>query len=126
MKRLWLGLSILLFLLAGGLAIHTGLHNIHNDISRDLQQAATAATHQQWDNALRLARTATARWQRHHRFTAAFSDHTPMDTMDSLFAQLPIFAEKKEDPHFAAACMELSVYARALAESHALSWWNFL
>lgn len=126
MKRLWLGLSILLFLLAGGLAIHTGLHNIHNDISRDLQQAATAATHQQWDNALHLARTATARWQRHHRFTAAFSDHNPMDTMDALFAQLPIFAEQKKDPHFAATCMELSVYAKALAESHALSWWNFL
>ena len=126
MKRLWLGLFILIFLLLGGLIIHTGLHRIHHSISTDLEQAAQAAAQQQWDSALHLARTATDRWQRYHRFTAAFSDHTPMDTMDALFVQLPIFAEKKEDPHFAAACRELSFYARALAESHTLSWWNFL
>ena len=126
MKRLWLGRLILLFLLVGSLLVQILLFRVHSDISRDLEQAALAAMSQDWASSLSLARTALSRWQRWHHFTAAFADHNPMDELDSLFAQLPVYAQNREDPHFAATCKELSFLAKAMAESHKLSWWNFL
>ena len=79
MKRLWLGILILLFLLVGSLLVQILLFRVHNDISQDLEQAALAAMSQDWTSSLSLARTALSRWQRWHHFTAAFADHTPMD-----------------------------------------------
>ena len=126
MKRLWLGILILLFLLVGSLLVQILLFRVHSDISHDLEQASLAAMSQDWASSLSLARTALSRWQRWHHFTAAFADHNPMDELDSLFAQLPVYAQNREDPHFAATCKELSFLAKAMAESHKLSWWNFL
>ncbi len=126
MKRLWIGLILIALLLAGGYFIRTALLNIHASISDELEQAATAALQEDWPTALRLARYASGRWQQYHRFTAAFSDHSPMDEMDRLFSQLAAFAQQRENPHFSATCKELSVLARAFAESHRLSWWNLL
>lgn len=126
MKRFWLGFLILTMLLAGSLLIHTALYRIHTSISADLEQAALSALQKNWDDALRHARTATNRWQRYHRFTAAFADHTPMDEVDGLFSQLPVHAQQREDPHFAATCNELFVLTSAIAQSHGLNWWNLL
>lgn len=126
MKRLWLGILILLLLLVSSLVIQILLFRVHSDISRDLEQAANRAMVQDWSSAFSLARTAIGRWQRWHHFTAAFADHSPMDELDSLFSQLSVFSQQREDPHFAATCKELSFLAKAMAESQKLSWWNFL
>ena len=126
MKRFWFGLLILALLYAGSLLIHHSLRFIHEPISQDLEQAAHAALQEDWSTALNMARRASARWYQFHRFTAAFADHTPMDELDQLFAQLPVFAQERENPHFSATCLELSTLARAMAESQGLSWWNLL
>lgn len=126
MKRLWLGLLILVLLLAGSILIQMLLYKVHRSIAQDLEQAALSALVQDWQASISLARTALSRWQRWHHFTAAFADHTPMDELDGLFSQLPVYAQNREDPHFAATCKELSFLANAMAESHRLSWWNFL
>ncbi len=126
MKRLWIGIVILALLLAGGYLIRTALISIHTPIALDLEQAAEAALREDWATALRLARVATDRWNRYHRFTAAFADHNPMDELDGLFAQLPVYAQQRENPHFSATCKQLSFLATAIAESHRLSWWNLL
>ncbi|MBO7184350.1 MAG: DUF4363 family protein [Oscillospiraceae bacterium] len=126
MKRFWLGVLILLLLLSGSLLINTSMRRIHTAISQDLAEAADAAMAKNWEQAFHLARSAMHRWDRYHRFTAAFADHTPMDDLDALFVQLPVFAQQREDPHFAATCLELSFLATAIAESHRLTWWNLL
>ena len=126
MKRFFLGLLILTMLLCGSLLIHRSLHYIHAPIADDLEQAAHAALREDWGKALSFARRASDRWHQFHRFTAAFADHTPMDELDQLFAQLPFFAHQRENPHFSALCQDLSTLARAMAESQRLSWWNLL
>lgn len=126
MKRLWIGLSILVVLLAGCCLIHTALARIHDPIAADLEQAAEAALMEDWATARDLAQHASIRWEKFHHFTAAFADHTPMDELDGLFAQLKIYAGMRENPHFSATCTHLSFLATAIAESHRLSWWNLL
>jgi hypothetical protein len=126
MKRFLLGLLILALLLGGSWLIHQSLRFIHEPIAEDLEQAAHAALQEEWGSALLLARRASDRWHRFHHFTAAFADHTPMDELDQLFAQLPFFAHQRENPHFSTTCQELSTLARAMAESQSLSWWNLL
>lgn len=126
MKRFGIGILILVLLLSGSLLINAALYRVHTSISQDLEQAALSAMLENWESALKLARTATDRWRRYHHFTAAVADHTPMDEVDSLFAQLPVYAQQREDPHFAATCRQLSFLAGSIAESHRLSWWNLL
>lgn len=126
MKRLWIGLSLLVVLLAGGCLIHTALARIHEPIAADLEQAAAAALMEDWATARDLAEHAAIRWEKFHRFTAAFADHTPMDELDGLFAELKIYAGMRENPHFSSTCTHLSFLAAAIAESHRLSWWNLL
>lgn len=126
MKRFWIGLVILAVLLAGSCLIHTALVRIHDPIADDLKLSAAAALTEDWDTALDLAHHAAVRWEQYHRFTAAFADHTPMDELDSLFAELKIYARQRENPHFSATCTHLSYMASSIAESHRLSWWNLL
>ncbi len=126
MKRFWIGLCILALLLAGSAAICIGMQRVHTPIAEDLALAADAALSGDWERAEALFRRADARWEKYYRFTAAFADHTPMDEMDTLIEESEIYAAKREQPHFAAACAHLSVLAAAIAESHTLSWWNLL
>jgi hypothetical protein len=49
-----------------------------------------------------------------------------MDELDGLFAELMVFLQSREAPHFSATCARLVVLARAMAESHGLQWWNIL
>lgn len=126
MKRFWIGVLILAVLLVSGCLIRTALMRIHSPIAADLKRSAAAALVEDWDTALDLARHAAVRWERFHHLTAAFADHTPMDEVDGLFAELKIYARQRENPHFSATCRRLSALANAIAESHRLSWWNLL
>lgn len=126
MKRFWIGISILAVLLVSGWLVQRGMDAIHRPIADDLEQAAQAALDEDWETALSLAQRAHARWEKYHHFTAAFADHNPMDDLDGLFAELEIFAQEREMPHFAAVCLHLQQLADAMAESHGINWWNLL
>ncbi len=126
MKRLWFGLLILAVLLLGSDLICAALTRIHTPISTDLEQAAAAAYREDWSTALDLAQHATVRWEKFRHFTAAFADHTPMDELDELFAELKIYAVTRENPHFSTTCAQLSFLSSTIADSHRLSWWNLL
>lgn len=126
MKRLWIGIAILAVLLAGSLSISFAMEKIHRPIARDLESAAQKALDEDWETALTLFHKANARWEKYHRFTAAFADHTPMDEMDTLLEELEIYAKQQENPHFSATCAHLYFMATAIAESHSASWWNLL
>ena len=126
MKRSIWGIGILLALLILSIAIAAGMQKVHCQISDLLSQAAAAAEQDDWQQAGLLARQAEEQWRRHHSFTAAFADHTPMDELDGLFAEMMVFLENRESPHFASACARLSLLAQSMADSHGVQWWNVL
>lgn len=126
MKRFWIGLFILAALLGGSIAIHWTLHKIFSPIVADLERASVAALKEDWATAQDLVQHAAVRWEKFHRLTAAFADHTPMDEVDGLFRELRIYAGMRENPHFSATCAHLSFMANSIAESHRLTWQNLL
>lgn len=126
MKRLWIGLLVLTLLLTGGLVLRHQMEKIHSQISQDLQSASQAALEEDWPQAQALAQNAESLWQKCHHLTAAFADHTPMDEIDGLFTELDVFSREHEMPHFSAICAHLAKLTDSMAESHNVSWWNFL
>lgn len=126
MKRLWLGVGILAVLLAVSVCVTLGMDRVHDGIAADLEAAQAAAIDEDWDKALELADRAAEKWERTRRFTAAVADHGPMDEVDRQFAALKASGRLRETADFAAACAELAVQARAMGDSHALTWWNLL
>ncbi len=126
MKHFWLGVSILLVFLLLGCWVGFTMDTMHTEVSGLLQQAAQAALAQELDTAVPLARQARAVWQQNWKKTAAVADHSPMDGIDSLFAELEVYAEAGEAPHFAACCAQLAQLVQAMGEAHTFSWWNLL
>ncbi len=126
MGRLWTGVLILTLLLALGVGITVGMETLHGPLEKTLQQAAEAAGAGDWEQASHLVKQARSCWEASWHFTAAVADHTPMDEMDGLFAELQVYLENREQPHFAATALSLSQMARAMADSHTPHWWNVL
>lgn len=125
-KRLVLGIAVLSLILSCGLWMTGHMNRTHMHLSHTLRQARDAALAGNWEDARTLARQAELRWQGQHRLTAAFADQTPMDEIDGLFAELQVFSAEEEMPHFSAVCAHLSRLTASMAESHHISWWNFL
>ena len=126
MKRLWLGVALLGVLLAASIAVQAVTSRLHHPIAQDLEQAADAALAEDWEQAQRLYRRAQDAWQRCHGATASIADHSPMDELDMLFAELNVFSREREAVHFAATCRSAAQMAQAMAQAHSLTWWNFL
>lgn len=126
MNRLFVGLLILAVLLVSSLSVCIAMERVHRPIADALALAAQHALDGNAQAALAQAQIARARWEKYHRFTAAFADHSPMDEMDGLLAELRVYAQTSETTHFAATCAHLQFMATAMAESHLLSWWNLL
>ena len=126
MKGFFIGVAVLAILLVTGAVIAWGMDAIHQPIAQQLQQAEQAALAEDWDTALREAAAARDAWDSGWRITAAFADHTPMDDIDGLFAELEIYAKAREKDHFAATCAHLAQLAEAMAKSHSPTWWNLL
>ena len=53
-----------------------------------------------------------------------FADHTPMEEIDALFAQVEVYAAAREETDFAAGCAALSRKVEAMGLAHGASWWN--
>lgn len=126
MGRLWLGVGLLILLLLLGLWVSAATADIHRPLAESLRQAEEAALSGDWGTAEACAQDAYARWARTWQLTAAIADHTPMDEIDGLFAQLPVYARVREAEDFSAACAELSRRVRAMGDAHSLTWWNLL
>lgn len=126
MKRLRVGLIVLIGLLAVGISVSVYMHRVHMPMARQLQQAAEAALQEDWQQAIALADRARQSWEKNWRCTAVFADHTPMDELDGLFAELKVYGRVREKEHFAATCDRLAKLAEAMADSHHPGWWNLL
>ena len=126
MKRIRFGAALLGVLLVVSLLAARWMDDCHSPVAEDLSRAAEAAMAEDWETAQTLSRRAAGSWERHRKLTAVFADHGPMEDIDSLFAQLKIFAEAQETVHFAATCAQLSRQVDAMGEAHGLMWWNIL
>lgn len=126
MKRFWIGITVLAVLLASGSAVSFFMERYHRPISHELAQAAQAAAGGRLERAAALAKNAHTRWLRCRDFTAAFADHTVLEEMDALFAEIDVYAAARDSISFAAACAHLSELAQAVSESHLPKWQNLL
>lgn len=125
MKRSWIGGGILAVLLVVSLLTGWGMSQLHGPIARELDQAAVWAQKNDWPQAQALAQSARDRWDRGRNLAACVADHTPMEEIDNLFAQLSQYAQGDERTEFAAICAELACRTRAMAQAHGLTWWSF-
>ncbi len=126
MKRGWLGVGFLAVFLLAGILISVVMKDAHMPTQELLQQAADATLAGDFDRAVELGMEAKDRWERGWNGTAIVADHSPMDDIDALFAEMEIYAKTEEEPHFAACCQELAQRLQAMAEAHRFSWWNVL
>ena len=126
MKRGWLGAGILVIFLILGLAVSYFASKTHQPTSQLLEQAAEKTLSGDFEGGIALATEAKNRWKQQWNGTASIADHSPMDEVDALFAELEIYAQTGEKPHFAACCKELAERVEAIADAHKFSWWNVL
>ena len=126
MKRGWFGAGLLLVLLALGITSSVLMQNFHKPLSQQLEQAGEYALEENWEKAVKIAESAEETWRKLWHFSAAVSDHEPMEQIDSLFAQLEIYRKAGDCLGFANTCASLSRQVEAMGDAHKLSWWNLL
>ena len=126
MKRFILGLVVLSRLLGVGAVVSVLFEFVHEPTADYLEDAAQASLAGDWDKARELFDQAQERWEDWRDFTAAFSDHGPMDEIEGLFSQLEVYAVQKNYAYFPALCAKLASLAQAMADSHRLQWWTLL
>lgn len=126
MKRLWIGIVLLLLVPAMGIYLSMTFRTALEPLGEKAEAAAVAALQNDWETASALTRQARADWDRFRNFGAAMADHEPLEEMDSIFARLEILCQLGSTEAFAAECAQLRQAAAALADSQAVIWWNLL
>ncbi len=126
MRRFLLGVALLTALLFFGLWIRAGTDKVLIPISHRLQQASLQCLSGDFAQGQALAEQAQQDWDSVWHYIASFTDHAPMDEIDSLFGQLETFYAESNTADFAACCAKLSRLVRAVADAQIPSWWNIL
>ena len=126
MKRFWLGLGLLLALMAVGLTLSCRMSRIHEPLAQKLTRAAEAARVSDLSEANQWLEEAWQDWENNRNFSAAVTDHGPMEEIEGLFAAAGYYGLTGDEEEMAAACGRLAALTQAMAESHTLSWWNLL
>lgn len=126
MKRIWIGIGLLIVLLIGGLWISNTMADTHLPSAEDLEEASQLALEEDWDRASALMNRAKEKWQKKWRVTASFADHEPMDEIDGMFAELTVYAKARDTEEFSGTCAHLAKLMKAMGDSHSFNWWNLL
>ena len=125
MKRCVFGAVLLMIMGLGCLWAGACVEETTAPLCSQLEKAKQEALADHWDAAAACAIAAENGWEAHRRSLAAAADHTPLEDIDDLFAQLAVCRrlEKRED--FAILCAQLSRRLEAVSNAHTLSWRNF-
>ena len=125
MKRFWIGVGFLAALL--GLGIYAGVATAKAEpVAAHLAQAQQCLSRGDEAGAIAEANLAQALWQRNWERTACFADHTPMEQIDTQFAELQTYAAQNAWPDFAATCAGLASQVQSIPRAHQFTWWNLL
>ena len=125
-RRFWYGLGVLAVLLALGLWTAWGMEGLNQPVTHALEQAAQAALNDDMAQGVALADRAQDIWCRNRGRITAVADHGPLEEIDSLFAQVQIYADTGKTADFAAYCTRLAKLVTAVGEAHGLNWQNLL
>lgn len=125
-KRFYLGVGILAFFLILGLVISMIVLNTGTPLSQQLAQASQEALSGDLETGISLAVQAKTQWEASWHSTAMVADHAPMDEIDSLFAQMEVYAQAGDRLHFGSYCARLSELVQAIVDAQRLNLWNLL
>lgn len=126
MKRSWLGVGLLVILLFAGVMSTKWIRATHEEMARYTREAAQSALREDWAGAAERTGRVRERWEQCWRLSAALSNHAPLEQIETLFAQLEVYAAAEETVAFASGCTQLGAELQALADAQQLNWWNML
>ena len=126
MRRLWLGVGLLLALLSIGLGLLIFSDGFFREFSANLEAASQLALAEDWAAATEKAEKSREMWDLSHRFFSASTDHEPIEEIQELFALLEIYAREHMAAEFSCVCQSLAHLGEAINESHNLHWWSIL
>lgn len=126
MKRLAIGVGLLVIMLPLGIWVSGKFSAVYNPMAELLDQAGAAAQGGNWDTATARLAQAKTLWGQWHHFSAAVADHEPLEEMEAIFGELESCLQLRSTAKFAVLCRELSALAKAMAESQSISWWALL
>ena len=126
MKRLWIGVGLLLLLLALGIGSTVVMEAVHEPISEQLEHASEAALSSHWQEAHILIAGARDRWEDCREFVACIADHAALEEADAQFARLEVLEQAREAVAFASGCAGLAALFDTLADMHDFSLWNLM
>ena len=124
-RRFYLGLAILALLLGLGLLSGVWVDRSNRQVVEYLEMAEEAARTGTREEALELTRKAERLWKKGWHRVAVIADHTAMDEIDGLFAQMEHYA-REGSGLFGAGCARVRELVSAISDGHRLTWWNLL
>ena len=124
--RTWIGAGILVLLLGIGIFFTFYTAETQEQIAQTLSESREAAAVGHWEKAAGKCFQARSLWEKHQKATAAVVDHEPMEEVEALFAQLEIYLKARDPVSYCSCCASLEVFAKAIGESHSISWWSLL
>lgn len=124
--RFWIGIVLLICLLATGLWVSFTLTSSQEEMAQLAQQAEDYAHNGHMQQSQQSAQQAYSLWQQRFQALAAIADHEPLDEVEAQFRQLLAFVEEQDTEEFVASCARLIAGIRAIAQAHTLTWWNIL
>lgn len=125
-KHFYFGVGILLAFLVLGFLVAFFMDGVCDPISLQLENAANEAMSGNLEKGISLALEAKQRWAEDWKKMAMVADHTPIDEIEGLFAEMEVFALARDAEHFSACCAQLSQLMEAMADAHSLTWWNLI
>ena len=125
-KRFYIGLGILIVFLVLGLVIAWAMGQVTQPTANMLEQAATEVVSGNYTKGAQLARQAQEQWETGWKPVALAADHSPMDEIDGLFAQIDYFVQTENTTELGACCARVAELVEAVADAHKLTWWNIL
>lgn len=124
MKRIWFGAGLLALLLFLSIGCSNITEQTYLPPAEQLTRSAQLALEGNWNGARNDSEAARRSWERNRLLAAVLSEHSALDQIDSLFAQIQVFAATQEPNAYSSACMCLARLLEALGKSHSLNLHN--
>ena len=126
MKRLWLGLTLLLSLLGLCVLISVRAAVLCLPAAQWAEEASRACIAGEPARAQVCLEQAHGIWTSHRQQIALWADHTPMEQAELLWQQAGAFLRSDEPGEAASVCAALAGLLRSICDAQQLSWQNLL